>query len=381
MMARELIITVYLLAFRIVFSFFKLWPLQKKTTFIVSFGQNVLFTVNELEARTDEQIVILKTANCSMPFREKENRRVLCFKAYAILDWFRSVYHLATSRYVFVDNYFGILSVTNFKKPVRCIQLWHAAGAIKKFGLKDRAIQERPQKAYRRFQKVYKLFDHVVVGSDKMAAIFKESFGITEKEIVRTGIPRTDLFFYHAIVDYCLKGFIRDFPAIKHKKVIFYAPTYRNDMSAAIHLDVDQLYKQFSNDYILFIKLHPSLREGFKNKHPDFMFDVVKYNTNELLLVTDVLITDYSSIPFEFSILGRPMIFYAYDLEEYEQQRGFWEDYETLVPGPIAKNTNEIIQLIRTNSFHLPKIRHFAKEWNTYSHGHSSKNIIDFLYF
>lgn len=380
-MARELIISVYLLAFRIVFSFFKLWPLQKKTTFIVSFGQNVLFTVNELEARTDEQIVILKTANCSMPFREKENRRVLCFKAYAILDWFRSVYYLATSRYVFVDNYFGILSVTNFKKPVRCIQLWHAAGAIKKFGLKDLAIQERPQKAYRRFQKVYKRFDHVVVGSDKMATIFKESFGITENEIVRTGIPRTDLFFYHAIIDYCRKGFIRDFPAIKHKKVIFYAPTYRDDMSAALHLDIDQLYKQFSNDYILFIKLHPSLREGFINKHPDFMFNVAKYNTNELLLVTDVLITDYSSIPFEYSILERPMIFYAYDLEEYEQQRGFWEDYETLVPGPIAKTTKEIVEIIQQNSFDTTEVHRFAEKWNCYSKGYSSKNIIDFLYF
>ncbi|AIF44615.1 CDP-glycerol glycerophosphotransferase family protein [Virgibacillus sp. SK37] len=380
-MARELIISIYLFAFRNVFCFFKLWPQQRKTTFIVSFGQNVLFTVNELEKRTDEQIVILKTANCSMPFREKKSRKVLCFKAYAILDWFRSVYHLATSRYVFADNYFGVLSVSSFKKNVRCVQLWHAAGAIKKFGLKDRAIQARSLKAYRRFQKVYKRFDHVVVGSEKMADIFKESFGITEKEIVRTGIPRTDLFFYHAIVDYCRKGFIRDIPAIINKKVVFYAPTYRDDMSALLHLDVDQLYKQFSNDYILFIKLHPSLREGFINKYPDFMFDVAKYNTNELLLVTDVLITDYSSIPFEFSLLERPMIFYAFDLEEYEQQRGFWEDYETLVPGPIAKNTNEIIQLIRKNSFNLNEVRRFAEEWNTYSQGHSSKNIIDFLYF
>ncbi len=78
----------------------------------------------------------------------------------------------------FVDNYYGFLAVTTFKPNVSCVQLWHAAGAIKQFALKDPSVQHRSRRAFHRFQVVYNRFNHVVVGSNKMAAIFEQSFGI-----------------------------------------------------------------------------------------------------------------------------------------------------------------------------------------------------------
>ncbi|PAD80578.1 hypothetical protein CHH57_24335 [Niallia circulans] len=97
---------------------------------------------------------------------------------------------------------------------------------------------------------------------------------------------------------------------------------------------------------------------------------------NDLLFITDILITDYSSIPFEFSFLQKPMIFYPYDLDEYRKTRGFWVPYHELVPGPIAYSTEEIVQFIHLSSFKMEKIANFHQEWNTYSIGNSSKNVV-----
>ena len=193
-MPRELAVSLYLFVFRILFNTFKLFPQKKKTIFVASFGDNILFTLKELEKRTDEQVVVLKTSQCKVDF-DAPDRTILDFEPRHFFDWIRSIYHLATATMVMVDNYFGFLAVTRFKPNVSCVQLWHAAGAVKRFGLKDPSIHNRSSRAIHRFHQVYQRFDHVVVGSDKMAAIYCESFGISDERILRTGIPRTDFFF------------------------------------------------------------------------------------------------------------------------------------------------------------------------------------------
>jgi len=99
-----------------------------------------------------------------------------------------------------------------------------------------------------------------------------------------------------------------------------------------------------------------------------------------VLVGTDILITDYSSIPFEFSLLEKPMIFFAYDLDEYKETRGFGEDYEKLVPGPVVKDTDSVIEVIKQDQFDLGHVKAFAQEWNEYSNGDSSKRLIEALY-
>lgn len=382
-MAREIIITVYLFVFRIFFYIFNLFPQKKKTTFVASFGDNVLHTVGEIEKQTDDQVVILKTSQCKVSFDNASDRIILDFETLNLIDWFKSIYHLATSHHIFVDNYFGFLAVTNFKSNVNCIQLWHAAGAVKQFGLKDPSIKGRSQRANNRFQKVYQRFDHVIVGSEKMARIFRESFGISHDQILRSGIPRTDFFFDQAAKNQAEQSLIAQFPMIDNKKVILYAPTYRDDQlsSANIELNIDQMYKKLKDNYILFLRLHPAIKMELSHEYPDFVVDVSNYDhLNHLLVVSDILITDYSSIPFEFALLNKPMIFFAYDLDKYANSRGFWEDYEEFVPGPIVKNTRDLIDEIHKGNFDMDKIKHFADQWNQYSTGHSSELLIKTLY-
>src|SRR5699024_9284090 len=373
-MARELVINVYLFIFRMLFTLFNVFPQTNKTTFVVSFGNNALYTMDALEKLTDQRIIILKTRKCCMMFEDAPHRRIMMFQFPYILDWIRSVYHLATSEKVFVDNYFGFLSVTRFRQNTKCIQLWHAAGAIKKFGLKDHQIKNRHAKACRRFENVYKRFDFVIVGSEKMAAIFSEAFNVTTKQFLRTGIPRTDFFFDTAAKQEIEQSLINQFPVINEKKVILYAPTYRdNQLNAArIHLDIHKMYTELCREYVLFLSLHPKMNVNAETDYPGFVYDVSGLdNINHILIMTDILISDYSSVPFEFSLMCKPMVFFAYDLEEYAHSKGFWENYAELVPGPVVKNTDDLIDVLKNGDFHMEQIDTFANEWNQYSTGKS----------
>jgi CDP-glycerol glycerophosphotransferase (TagB/SpsB family) len=382
-MVREAAVSVYLLVFRVLFMIFRLCPQKEKTTFVASFGDNVLYTLRALEKQADRTVVVLKTSRCKVDFSGNPGRLVLNFEPVHLVDWVRSVYHLATSSHIFVDNYFGFLAAAPFRPNVACIQLWHAAGAIKQFGLKDPSIKNRSPRALKRFKKVYGQFSHFVVGSEKMASIFCESFGTTGDRMLRTGVPRTDFFFDETAMQAASGAIRKEIPAIRGKKVILYAPTYRDDELhvSGIELDLGNMYAELKGEYVLLLRLHPAVRVDFSNTYPDFVVDVSHYpNVNDLLAATDILITDYSSIPFEFSLLERPMIFFAYDLEKYAESRGFWEPYEQLVPGPVVHNTEEILEVIRNGAYDFERIRTFAHEWNEYATGKASEQLVAALY-
>ena len=151
-----------------------------------------------------------------------------------------------------------------------------------------------------------------------------------------------------------------------------------------LRLDLDVLYNElFREDYVVILKLHPAvtMKQNYEQQYPGFVYQLdANLHVNELMLVADLLVTDYSSIPYEFSFLNKPMLFFAYDLAQYTQQRGFWEDYETSSPGPIVKTTEELVEKIHAADFCLEKIAPFNLKWNEYSNGQSSENLVDFLF-
>ncbi|WP_371069595.1 CDP-glycerol glycerophosphotransferase family protein [Sediminibacillus sp. JSM 1682029] len=365
------------------FNFFKLFPLKEKTVMVASFGDNIATVADELKRSGQEQIIVLKAEGCKRDFADDSQVLIKHFRPSHLLQFLQSIYHLATSKVIFVDNYFGFLSVTDFKAGVSCVQLWHAAGAIKQFGLKDPSIETRSNRAKQRFQEVYRRFHYVVVGSEKMAGIFRKSFGLNNEQILRTGVPRTDFFFDKSHTKQIEQEIKQRFPVIAGKQVILYAPTFRDNQlhSADIALDIEQLYKSLGDEYVLFLRLHPAIRANLDNKYNDFVVDVTDYeNINHLLLVSHYLITDYSSIPFEFALLEKPMIFFSYDLAEYQTARGFWEDYKQNIPGPVVSTTTEISDIIKENRFDMEKVRSFSAQWNQYSRGNSAANLVQYLY-
>lgn len=385
-MIKELIITIYLLAFKLVFNFFKLFPLKHKITFVITFGDNSKYIYDEIKRQQQEiEVVVLYEGASRVYFEEYDEVKKIPFESLNFMQIIKSIYHLATSKYIIVDNYFGFLATTDFRKGAECLQLWHASGAIKKFGLEDQSVQYRSERAKKRFNKVYSKFDKVVIGSDIMGNTFIRSFNIPKEKLLKTGVPRTDFFYKEALHSEIIKGMVRENEALKNKKKILYAPTYRdNELDHfEMKLELDLLYKELGEDYIILLRLHPAIKTktNYADLYPGFVLDYSssKYDINHLLLIADYLITDYSSIPYEFSLLNKPIIFFAYDLEKYSLERGLVENYDQMVPGPVVKETNDVIKLIKENQFDMQQLKAYANKWNKYSKGYSSHNVVNYL--
>lgn len=384
-MFKEFLIASYLFFTKIIFGVCKLFPLRNKSVLVSSFGDNTDYVAAEILRQNKSDVIILKSKKSTYSFDHLglDHKNIITFDRLNGIDYIRSMFHLATAEVVFVDNYFAFLSAMDFKPNVDCIQLWHAAGAVKKFGMEDPTFYSRSVAAQKRFLNVYKRFDKVVVGSDEMMPIFKTAFNLKEEQLLKTGIPRTDFFFDADAMDRAKGSVLNAFPAIKGKKVILYAPTFRRDQlnEQAIALDVEKITATLGSEYMLLIRMHPAVKIGDLASVAEGVIDVSGYpNVHHLLVVTDYLISDYSSLPYEFALLNRPQIFYAYDLEAYEKESGFWHSYEEVVPGPVVHSTDEIIELIRKDDFDLERIQDFSDRWNKYSFGKSSHNLTKILY-
>lgn len=381
-MVREGAINLYLAITRMIFNLFRSFPVQKKTVMIASFGDNIQYVLDEVHERTSSKIVLLKDSRCNYTFRNADDKQTIRFIPVNVAGTIKGLYHLATAKHIFVDNYQVVLASCDFKNEQTCVQLWHADGAVKLFGFKDKATVERTPSAQKRFKQVYDNFHKVVVSSDDMGWIFEEAFDISHENLLKTGMPRTDFFYDEAKMAQATEKLQTKMPQLKDKQVLLYAPTFREGRFKVdeLRLNIKNLEKGLSEDHHLLLRLHPAVTlDGEWNN--EFVTDVSNEDDIfELLAVSDILITDYSSIPFEYSILGRPMIFYPYDLDDYVATRGIWFDYETFVPGPVVYSSGEMIDVIRREAFKLEKILLFDETWNKYADGRSTEKLISTLY-
>lgn len=384
-MIKEIGVSIYLFFFKIIFNFFKLFPVTNKTVFLSTFGNNAFFLANELATLKSSPVIFINQKRCKLDFSSipLQNKRIYSFETANILDTFRSIYHLATSKYIFIDNYFGTLSAMRFRKEVKCVQLWHAAGAIKKFGWADPETSFRSKKAKTRFQQVYNKFQYIPVGSKQMATIFSDAFHLNSDHFLYTGVPLTDYYYDELAKSRGLKHVLKTYPAIEGKKVILYAPTFRKNslQQMDFQLDIAEMLQKLDKDYVLMIRLHPSIQEAVElPAHPRIILVNNYPHLNELLVATDILITDYSSIPVEFSLLKKKMIFYTFDSEDYNRTQGLWEESSLYFPGPIVKTTSQIIDHILDPSIDFEKINQFNEHWNTYSTGDATRQLLTTIY-
>lgn len=384
-MIADIIKSIYLLLFRISFMWMNRKPLQNKVVLFVTFPQNAYYLTEELKKRDPSmQIILVCNESSFSKMEELRSEQVQLLELHRLKLYFTRIYHLATAKIIIIDNYFPFLAVTNFKKEVRCVQIWHAAGAIKSFGLEANNTTTRTTISKRRFHRVYHRFDKIVVGSEEMADIFTRAFGVPSTSFLRTGIPRTDLFFDEHKKQELRDKFYRNYPHAKGKRVVLYAPTFRDTASHHMPLDFERLTRVLGPEVLVLVKLHPVTKQNlaFPSEVSDQLIQIdADEDVNEWLVVTDLLVTDYSSIPFEFCLLKKPMVFYAYDLEEYIAERGIWENYEEFVPGPVVFTQDQLEKVILTSDHGIDEkvVQQFCETWNLYSQGKSSEQLIDYV--
>ena len=200
----------------------------------------------------------------------------------------------------------------------------------------------------------HKNYSATITSSESIRKDYAEAFGISLDKVYATGIPRTDVLF-----DDGYKSRIRDrifskYPQLKDKKVILFAPTFRgNGQKTAYYnfewIDFKKMKEEFGEEYCLIIKLHPFVHnvECIPEDDNFFLNMTQERDINDLLLVTDILITDYSSVIFEAALLDIDTIFYVPDIEEYTASRDFYYPFEEYMFGQLAKTKEELIEAIK----------------------------------
>ena len=288
-------------------------------------------------------------------------------------------YRMATSSYIFLNDNFMPLAYMDPAPETMVVQVWHALGSFKKFG----GSSEKDPRVLRELKAANERVDYIIAGSENIRENYMEAFMVPSSKVACIGCPQTDYYFRDHDIKRHRKRLEKAFPQLKGKKLVLYAPTFRDDpdrdRELLNHFDFEAFRRELSEEYCLAVRMHPQVRGS---QVPDNVIDLTDYpNVRLLLCMTDILIADYSSIAVEFSLLNRPIILYAFDREWYlKKDRGFYFDYNKTAPGPIIESMEELIGCIRDQSYDLNKVRQFALLHNQYFDAENASRLADLCF-
>lgn len=291
---------------------------------------------------------------------------------------------LATAKYVFVDDASLILSSIPLRKETVAINLWHACGAFKKFGRSTAELKFGSSAATLDKYPNYGNLTHVTVSSPEVIWAYEEAMHLPKGIVKATGVSRTDQFYDKEFVESRKQKLYKIMPEAKGKKVILYAPTFRGHVATASspdRIDFERFCRELGNEYVIVCKHHPFVKNPpiIPEELQHFAKDLTKYlSIEDLLCCADICISDYSSLVFEYSLFEKPMIFYAYDYDNYCDWRGFYYDYSEFTPGPVVQTEDELLNSIKNidTQFDKQKVIDFKEKFMGSCDGHATERII-----
>lgn len=351
-----------------------------KIIFLVSFPSTSNYVLEALAEAYGDRLIICYTRNARQMVSVFEKQG---FKSY-LVDSFpilclKIIPILKKSKLIICDNYFAFLGGMILDKQTNVVQIWHANGAIKKFGLQAQYAKNAAPADRRRYQKVYNKFTHFVVSSPTMATIFKDSYNI-DPIFLKFGYPLTDYYYQlnDETITYQKNALLEDM----NKKIALYLPTYRENADDNNPLDFDSISNQLNEDWALFIHPHPHDKKMIElaNQYPEyFIKDDKDYDLKNLIAMADCLITDYSSVPFEYSLVNPrgKIIYFCYDFELYDEIVGIQEEFKKDIGSSIVKSSEELFSSIETMG--NEDLSDFNQTWNTYVSGRAMDSFLEWI--
>ena len=278
------------------------------------------------------------------------------------LNTIKQLYVINTSKVVIInDNNFVISS---FKREgVNVIQVWHAAGAIKKFG--NVIKRSYPIKNY----------DYVICNGEYWKEAYSQAFSVRKEQVVTTGMPRLDELVDKTYLQVAKERLYQKYPQLQGKKIILYAPTFRGDIyqgMSKIDMDMIKIVENLPQDYILLYKCHPLLNTASYGES-DRIFNMNHEVLHDLFAISDCLVSDFSSIIFDFALLDKPIYAYVPDLDEYLSDRGCFVDYEAMMDGVMAKSEEALVDLLLEGKNEAKRMR---EDYVSCCDGHNLDRVV-----
>lgn len=338
--------------------------------------------------KVDKRLVVLADAHHnSCPPHMMEMRNALYNRDFKVEEFFFDLEELTpwegfkkmvsfmalypSCKVVVICDYFLPVASCNKKKKTKVIQLWHGCGAFKKFGYNAKEDIPLNYKG-----NVFENNDIITVSGDACVRFFSMAMQAGGR-VFPVGVSHTDRLFNQEYIEQCKDMLRYEYPDSAGKKIILWAPTFRGNASnpsMAGELYIDNLIAEnkFCMDVFIIKSPHPHLSDG-KNR----------MTTDELIACADVLVTDYSSVFFEYLIMDKPIVFFAPDFEDYYADRGFYLDYEDL-PGDIITGSDDaekrLVEAITTAFISDPladRRRLYRLEYMSKCDGYATSRIID----
>lgn len=372
----SILIKLFIVILKIIYSILKIFPTKNKITFISRQSNNINIDfellINDLNERYSNYKTIVLT---------KKIEGNIFNKIKYVFHIFRQMYHIATSKVVVLDTYCIPISILKHKKNLKVIQMWHALGSFKKFGLSIKDKKEGNSTKLINIMKMHQNYDYIFCSSKECSKNFAEAFGYSVDKVLAYPLPRLDLYKDKTYKKDTTNKIYDKYPSLKSKKNILYAPTFRID-GAGRHKSksIDNVKKLIENidftKYNLIIKFHP-LSDIVLNDKRVICDKNIK--TSDFLFVSDYVITDYSAFVYEASFLSKPLFFYSYDIDEYIKNRDFYLDIKNDLPGLMTGDSKLIIDSIDKNTYDLHKVKQFSKNNIKKCHDSYTKDINNFI--
>ncbi|PXW92030.1 CDP-glycerol glycerophosphotransferase [Streptohalobacillus salinus] len=272
------------------------------------------------------------------------------------------------------------------------LQTWHGT-PLKKLGLDIKEVHmpgTTTESYHKNFSLASKKWTYLISANKFSSEIFKRAFDF-DGEMIEVGYPRNDKLIKDNTLEK-INSIKNSLSIDRSKKVILYAPTWRDNAfhkkgsyKFQLELDLKHLEKEFGEDYIIIMRLHYLISDSTDFSQYSYIRDCSHYDDiSDLYLISDVLITDYSSVFFDYALLKRPILFFAYDLEEYRDKlRGFYLDFPEKAPGSVVKSTEQLVvelrKLEKMNFQVSHKHLNFLEEIGTFDDGASTMNVVNIM--
>ena len=370
--------------FALVYNLCRIVPVKRKRVFCIMThdeggGSNVAIAVSALKkASQDYTFSYLLKGDTRMVKSLSGIKTMLNF-------FIRKPYELSRAEIILLDNVFLPYAYLKRRKGTKVVQLWHGTGTIKKFGqdVNTGHLRELEGRANANIT-------HLIVNSPEIKKLYSGAFGVKKEYIYAIGLPKTDELL-HRLSRIAREGSNREKEYIyqkyripHNKKLILYAPTFRDNDSQNPRLIelIKEMNHQLSDEYYFGLRLHPFIANAFRSKELGENICQLSFeeDVNTVLLAADLLITDYSSIIYEYCLTKRPMLFYAYDYSEFSDRgRGFYYDYPSFVPGPVAYRCDELVRMIREQASTQERIEDFIQRSYAYTDGNATKRLLELL--
>ncbi|MEJ1197452.1 CDP-glycerol glycerophosphotransferase family protein [Streptomyces sp. CCNWLW230] len=297
-------------------------------------------------------------------------------------EWYEA---LATSRYVVANNHLPDWFQKRDGQTV--VQTWHGT-PLKKIGHDIESIHFADQRYLERVEKEVQNWDMLVSPNSFSTPILQRAFGFPG-EMVESGYPRNDILRLPG-TEQREQEIRRRIGLPEGKRVVMYAPTWRDDQYYApgkykldFRIDLEDARARLGAEHVLLVRRHPNVVDPVPGAGDGFVFDVSDYpDMADLSLITDVMITDYSSLMFDYVNTGRPILFFTYDLDHYRDTlRGFYFDFASSAPGPLLDTSEDLVsaveQIDRIQEAYAERYRWFQREFCDLDDGYAAARLAD----